>query len=187
MNVYDFDYTVYDGDSTLDFYFFCLRNDLRIIRKLPKQMAGFLLYKAKRIGKTECKESFFSFLECVKNVDDSIKKFWDIKQFGIKAWYLVKQKADDVVVSASPDFLLEEICRRMGIRFLIASVVDKRTGKFKSLNCYGEEKVKRFHKEFSNAAVEEFYSDSYSDVPMAEISDRAYIVKGDIILQWKNI
>lgn len=25
MNVYDFDKTIYDGDSTLDFYFFHLR------------------------------------------------------------------------------------------------------------------------------------------------------------------
>ena len=25
MNVYDFDKTIYNGDSTLDFYFFCLK------------------------------------------------------------------------------------------------------------------------------------------------------------------
>lgn len=31
MNVYDFDGTVYAGDSTVDFYFFCLRKTTRNI------------------------------------------------------------------------------------------------------------------------------------------------------------
>lgn len=26
MNVYDFDKTIYDGDSTIDFYFYCSKN-----------------------------------------------------------------------------------------------------------------------------------------------------------------
>ena len=32
MNVYDFDKTIYKGDSTLDFYFFCLRKKPIIIK-----------------------------------------------------------------------------------------------------------------------------------------------------------
>ena len=45
MNVYDFDGTVYAGDSTVDFYFFCLRKQPGILRVGGKQIKGFFLYK----------------------------------------------------------------------------------------------------------------------------------------------
>ena len=38
MNVYDFDKTIYRGDSTKDFYFFLLRRHPVLIRYLPKQI-----------------------------------------------------------------------------------------------------------------------------------------------------
>ena len=59
MNVYDFDGTVYRGDSTVDFYLFCLRTHPLVIRFLPIQIKGFVLYKTGRITKTAFKEHFF--------------------------------------------------------------------------------------------------------------------------------
>ena len=47
---------------------------------------------------------------------------------------------DDVIISASPEILLTEICRRLGIKYLIASKVEKITGKYYGENCYGKEK-----------------------------------------------
>lgn len=73
---------------------------------------------------------------------------------------------------------------RLNIKNLIASDVDSRTGNFRSKNCYGEEKVERFRKRFPDVVIEEFYSDSYSDLPMAAISQRAFIVKGEEINEW---
>ena len=35
MNVYDFDGTIYDGDSTLDFWYFCLKKHPQILLYLP--------------------------------------------------------------------------------------------------------------------------------------------------------
>ena len=35
VNLYDFDKTIYDGDSTIDFYLFCLKKKLSIIQYLP--------------------------------------------------------------------------------------------------------------------------------------------------------
>ena len=31
VNIYDFDGTIYDGDSTLDFYMFCLSSILNLL------------------------------------------------------------------------------------------------------------------------------------------------------------
>ena len=35
MNVYDFDNTIYDGESAVDFFMFCLGKDIKLIKLLP--------------------------------------------------------------------------------------------------------------------------------------------------------
>ena len=67
---------------------------------------------------------------------------------------------------------------------MIASVVDINTGKYDGLNCYHEEKVKRFRTLYPDGHIDSFYSDSYSDEPLALLAKRAYIVKGDDITDW---
>lgn len=51
MNVYDFDHTIYKGDSTINFYLFCLKNNFIIVRNIPKQLFGMILYMAKKLIK----------------------------------------------------------------------------------------------------------------------------------------
>ena len=63
INAYDFDKTIYDGDSSIDFYFFCLKRNKRILLCLPVQILGFLLYIFKIKNKTYFKEKAFSFLK----------------------------------------------------------------------------------------------------------------------------
>ena len=58
MNVYDFDGTIYSGDSTLDFYIFELRRNKKIIRALPIQVNGFIQYF---LQKQNGKKNFFLF------------------------------------------------------------------------------------------------------------------------------
>ena len=74
MNVYDFDKTIYDGDSTLDFYIFAVKKNLFLLKYLPKQFLGMILYYLKIINKEKYKESFFSFLKGIKNIDVERKK-----------------------------------------------------------------------------------------------------------------
>ena len=185
MNVYDFDKTIYDGDSTLDFYIFSIKRNLLLLRYFPKQFSGIILYHLKIINKERCKEFFFSFLNGIKNIDDEIKKFWERNEKKIKNWYLNQKNEKDVVISASPEWLLKSITNKLEIN-LIATKVDKRTGKFNSLNCYGNEKVKRFKEKFPNGEIENFYSDHHSDTPMFLISENAWIVKGEKIEKWTD-
>ena len=35
MNIYDFDETIYDSDSTKDFYFYCLKKYPKILLSVP--------------------------------------------------------------------------------------------------------------------------------------------------------
>lgn len=184
MNVYDFDGTIYEGDSTLDFYFYCLKKHPDIIMCIPRQCVAAIRYKMKRIEKTEFKEQFYRFFCKLENIEKDVKEFWDSHECRIKNWYKKKQKEDDIVISASPDFLLREICERSQIKFLIASKVDQRNGKYDGANCYGKEKVRRFCEMMPEAKIDEFYSDSYSDEPLARLAEKAYVVKKNEIKEW---
>ena len=63
INVYDFDKTIYDGDSTIDFYLYCLNRNKTLIFMLPTQLYGMLLYILKVKEKEYFKEKFFSFIK----------------------------------------------------------------------------------------------------------------------------
>lgn len=184
MNVYDFDKTIYAGDSTLDFYFFSLKKNPMLIRFLPIQIIGFIKYMFGMYSKLQFKEKFYSFLKGIKDVDSMVELFWNANQDKIKDWYLKSKEESDVIISASPEFLLNNICRRIGIKHLIASEVNKNTGICEGENCYGEEKVLRFKKYFEKGEIKKFYSDSLSDAPISLMASERYIVNGNNILPW---
>lgn len=183
MNVYDFDGTIYDGDSSVDFYWYALKKKPYIICSLPKQLLGFVLYALKRIDKAKLKSYFFSFLSMIDG-QELAASFWSIRHHKIFPWYHQQKSPDDIVISASPEFLLQPICQSLGIRCLIASKVDGNSGAFLSANCYGEEKVRRFYLECGEIPVDHFYSDSPSDEPMASLAHKAYLVKNGKITNW---
>lgn len=184
MNVYDFDKTIFKKDSTAQFYFFCLKKDFTLTRYLFKQGFYAILFALKIIKKTAFKEKFYCFFKGIKNIDSYVTEFWNKNIDGMNEWFYSIHREDDVVVSASPEFLIIPACERLGIRCVIASRVDKRTGKYTGLNCHGKEKVVRFREVFSDAAIEEFFSDSLSDTPLAEISKKAYLVKKGGLTDW---
>lgn len=185
MNVYDFDNTIYKGDSTADFYLFSLRKHPSIIKFLPSLIQAYSrFYLFKKGTKTEMKEVMYRFLTKIEPEKD-IKAFWDSHEKNIKSWYLKQKKADDIIISASPEFLLEPICERLGIKNLTASRVNARTGKYSGINCHGAEKVRLFKKLYEGE-IDEFYSDSLSDSPIAEISKKAFMVKGNKIEDWEK-
>ena len=184
MNVYDFDNTIYSGDSSIDFYFYCLRKYPAVITCLPRQIKAALDYKLGRIEKVIFKEVFFSFLNKLHDPKKDVGEFWDKNQSKMTSWYLRQQEEDDLIVSASPVFLLRDLCTRLNIKYLIASEVNIRTGRFESDNCYGKEKVKRVMESFPDAKINKFYSDSLSDKYLAELSKEAFMVAENTISQW---
>lgn len=185
MNAYDFDETIYRGDSTRDFYFYSLKKDLTLLRFLPYQGFHFLKFALKIISKTKFKENFYIFLTGIKDIDTQINSFWKEHEKNIKSWYIKQKNDDDVIISASPEFLLKPVSEKMNFK-LIASRVDKLNGKTYGENCWGEEKVNRLREIMPEAKIDKFYSDSLSDTPLALISDKAFIVRGDELINWKE-
>ena len=62
--------------------------------------------------------------------------------------------------------------------------MDPFTGHILGLNCHDREKVRRFRAEYPDAVIDNFYSDSFADAPLAEIAQKAFMVKKDQILPW---
>lgn len=185
MNVYDFDKTIYDGDSTADFYFFALKRHKKIILLFPSLACAFIKYYIfKRGTKTQFKETMYRFLKYCDTEND-VDHFWEKNIVKIKSFYIKQQKADDVIISASPRFLLEPACKKANIKNLLCSEVDPHSGKYTGINCHGKEKVRRFYEIFQgNSGIDEFYSDSHSDDPLAKIATKAFMVHGDKIEKW---
>lgn len=140
---------------------------LRIIRK-----EGFL----------RMLEFFVVFVPCRQKF---VSRFWDKNMKHVQQWYLESKRADDIVVSASPDFLINEICSRLGV-----ACITSQTGKHGQVvgkHCYGAKKVTAFRNRYPDAELETFYSDSMSDAPMFQIAKRGYLVKGSkISLVYEN-
>ena len=184
MNVYDFDNTILRGDSSARFFAWCLLRRPKMWTDIPAQIINGLLFILRIKPKQAFKQRMFHYFTLIGDTDAAVDAFWRDNFSRVKAWYPPRHRADDVVISASPEFLIRPACTRLGIQCVIGSPVDKRTGVFLGPNCHGTEKVARFRARFPGGRIEEFYSDSHSDDPLAELADRAYLVKGEKLLPW---
>lgn len=189
MNVFDFDKTIFDGDSTVKFYKYCLFKYPKVLLYVPSMAVGFAKYYIFKKGtKTECKQNFYRFLTEIDNVDKAVEDFWNKNEKGIFEWYKKIHQNSDIVISASPEFLLEPICKRLNVSKMMASRVDKHTGKYIGENCHGEEKVRRFYEYCPDGKIDFFYSDSISDLPLAKIAEKAFVIdKSGNVHEWENV
>ncbi len=185
MNCYDFDKTIFRTDSSVDFFIYCLKKHPKILRRLPRQVGAFWRhYVKKNISKTQMKEIFYEYFQDIPRMESALGDFWNKNLKKVKSFYRGKQREDDVIISASPEFFLKPAMEMLGIRHMLASPVEPKTGKYLGENCHGQEKVRRFYEAFPQGEIQEFYSDSLSDSPLAEIAERAFLVKDDMIIPW---
>ena len=184
MNVYDFDNTIYDGESVIDFFFFCLKKKPALAKLLPAVVSTWVKYKLCVVSLEEltvrAEKYACRFLREAGELRAGVREFWDTHERKIKPFYKNLQREDDLVLSASCDFLLDEICRRIGIKNCIASSIDTETGKINFI-CYHRNKVALFRQSYPDAVVDNFYTDSKNDLPMMRLARNAYLVKGNKI------
>lgn len=184
MNVYDFDQTVFYPDSSYCFLMYCLRHRTgAVLRAAPGMALAGLRCLMKQADTKALKEKVFAFLPGIGDVDRTVADFWRENRNRLEGWYLKQKREDDLIISASPEFLLRPIAQELGVA-LIATEMDKRTGKIRGNNCHDAEKVRRFRERYPEAKVEAFYSDSLSDSPMAALAERAYLVKRGELSPW---
>ena len=185
MNGYDFDETILKGNSVRRFFCYCFLRLPYLFIYLPVLFAAVIFKRC--INSNTYYNMLTYFVKLIPNKQKFVTKYWDKHLNKIKQWYYDQQKEDDIIISASPSYLVEEACRRIGVR-CIATPVDLKTSKVIGGNhCYGAQKPKFFREQFGDAQLETFYSDSMSDEPMFKLARRGYLVKGDkITLIYEN-
>ena len=187
MNVYDFDKTIFYPDSSYCFFLYCLRRYPRaVLHAMPGACVKALQWKLGAAETKGLKEKLFAFLPALDNIERIVLEFWDEYRAHLGAWYLAQKQSDDLIISASPEFLLRPVAESLGVR-LIATRMDPHTGRILGENCHDAEKISRFLKEYPDGKVDAFYSDSLSDSPMAWFAEEAWMVKdGKELLPWPD-
>lgn len=182
MNVYDFDNTLYDGESTFDFFLFCLKRRPRLLRWLASVLVGLVRYKMRLLSreglKTLAERNMFGLLHACPDYAELVEQFWNKNISKIKPFYSFVRRADDVVLTASFDFLIEPCMRRMGIQTYVCSSADLEKGQITRL-CFRENKPACLEEVCPGAALHAFYTDSLNDLPLLRRAEKAYLVRGD--------
>ncbi len=187
MKIFDFDNTVYDGESCFDFFMFCLKRKKSLCVHLPSVVFNLIRYKFGKIGI----EAVYSFCDRMMNVffensayaDELLDEFWEVNRKKLKPQILDMIEHGDAIISAAPRFLLEKIAPQLKAKTLICTETEADKVTFL---CYGKNKVKAFNEHFSEREIDEFYTDSINDAPMMLKAKKAYMVKGTEIVPIKK-
>lgn len=145
MKVFDFDNTLYRGESSLDFSLYMIRTNKKILLYLPVILTNTVKYKL-----------------CL--VD--------------------REEPDDLIITAGPSFLLDGIRDRLGTQNIIASEVDLDKREITHFN-FKDNKVKKFRELYGDAKIDSFYTDSYNDRAVMDISEKVFLVKNGKIRRIK--
>lgn len=180
--IYDFDKTIYSKETSMAFMFFFLKRHRSLIPKFILNLT-IILFNIKDLKKV--KNIFFSIFKGM-DIENDINLFWEKEMKNIYPYFFEEIKGNRkdadllILISASPDFLLEPIYKKLGFDILISTKYSNFTliGK----NCKKDEKLKRLN-ELGNFDVLCFYSDSLSDLPLFNIAKKKISInKGNKVL-----
>ena len=184
MTIYDFDNTIYKGDTNKDILLYSFKkHPFKVIKALKKTKKLERDYKRGLITFERVKEAMLSFLFEIDDLDGYIEKFVSSHMKNIKPWYLSRKNDYDIVISASYELWIIPFCKKLGIRYVLATKTDKE-GHIIGKNCKGEEKVKRLASTIPNAQIVTSYSDSESDLPILNLAKTAYVVEGNKLIPY---
>lgn len=158
IDIYDFDKTIVPFDSGSRFALYCLLHYPWIIIYLPIVAVSAILILLKVINFTSFKKTCFMFVPLIP-LKKAVNGFWNKYEKEVHKWFF-NRKRTCVVISASPDFLLEEIAKRLSFDYLICTRHSKKSGIIIGENCRDGEKVRRLYEKFSDIQVIDVYSDS---------------------------
>ena len=189
IDIYDFDGTIVPFDSGSLFAVYCLIHYPYLLLLLPIAapvlIIALILMLAKVISFTDFKKLCFLFVPLIP-LKKAVSGFWDKHENEVHKWFADRERYS-VVISASPDFLLEEIQKRLGFEKLICTKHSIKTGSIIGENCRDEEKVRRLYKEFDRNEINiiDVYSDSLKhDKPIFSLAKGCcyHIVNSEKIL-----
>ncbi|MBU3190728.1 HAD-IB family hydrolase [Clostridium bowmanii] len=195
LAIFDVDYTLTKRETLVEFYFFMMRKNPKLLKYLPKSIYSSIFYLLKLHDAPTVKKTFIRFIDGLEENDMKkiVKEFYEKRLSKIlykDAIVMIKKmKAEGYkiyLISASAEFYLnelykiQEVDKVIGTRFVLENGLHR--NQIMGENCKGEEKVKRLmevlKKEKIEVDFEESYmfSDSLSDLPLFNLVGHPYLI-----------
>ena len=96
MNVYDWDDTIYRGDSTMGLVFYAYLHRPKTLLSIPRTGICGLLFLLRIMPKRTFKQNLFHMFTLIDDMDDFVEAYTSSHLDHIKDWYLKHQQKDDV-------------------------------------------------------------------------------------------
>jgi hypothetical protein len=153
----------------------------------PKAVKNLILRKKGKMPEYLMQRKFFAYLTLIDDFDEQIERYWDKNEKKIASWYLAQKRPDDLIISASPICIIEPIAKRLGVNY-VATDYDREFGVFLDNMMYAKEKAK-YIIDHGFPMIENFYSDSLADTPLALCAEKAHLVtkKASKVIDWPDL
>ena len=188
MNVYDFDGTIFPSDCSVGFCIWCMNRHPKLwFTFAPKVIKNVILKRKGKMSEATMQRKFFGYLTLIDDFDKQIERYWDKNEKKIAPWYLAQKRSDDLIISASPDCIIGPIAKRLGVNY-IATEYDREFGVYLNNMMYAKEKA-RYIIDHGFPVIDNFYSDSLADTPLALCAEKAHLVtkKASTVVDWPDL
>ena len=188
MNVYDFDGTIFPTDCSIGFFIWCMKRHPKLCFTFaPKVVINLIKRKMGIMPEYLMQRKFFCYLTLIDDFDEQIERYWDKNEKKIAPWYLAQKRPDDLIISASPDCIIGPIAKRLGVNFM-ATEFSRKHGVFLNNLMYAQEKA-QYMIDHGFPVIENFYSDSLADTPLALCAEKAHLVKNKArtVVDWPEL
>ncbi len=180
IKVFDFDNTLYHGESSVDLAFYMIRRNKRILLYVPSILINLAKYKMCLVDKEKAEQSINEFLKiAVKDkyeAADIVKCFWKENSHRLDKNMIKRISKNDVIITAGPDMLIDGIRDKLGTDNILSSVIDPDKREMIYFN-FGENKARRYKEIYGDTPIDSFYTDSFNDKPLMKLADKVYIVE----------
>ncbi|WP_051454266.1 haloacid dehalogenase-like hydrolase [Ruminococcus albus] len=180
IKVFDFDNTLYHGESSIDLAFYLIRRNKRILLYVPSILINLAKYKMCLVDREKAEQEINDFLKvAVKDKYEAaeiVESFWAENSYRLDENMIKRVRKDDVIITAGPDMLIDGIKDKLGTDNIISSIIDPDKREIVYFN-FGENKAKRYKEVYGDTPIESFYTDSFNDKPLMKLANKVYIVE----------
>lgn len=190
--IYDFDGTIFRGDSFIKFSIFSLgwfRALIKSIRAFPYLMGYALGFCSNNKAKESLFSALFSSMDYRKYCQNGARFSAIIEKYSIRQTIesIRSHRSEGyeiIIASASCYEWIKPWATTYGITHVVATQPQVKTGlltgHFETPNCFGQEKILRLKASFpeiSNSYVEVFTDSKKKDAPLISLSCKHHIIK----------
>ena len=187
LAVFDFDGTLYKGDSFVDFCkFYYLKKPWRLWFFFV-QLGGFLFWKLGLLSSTQFKSLFIQYLfwDSEMEIKRMSQLFWkrprNFNEIVIERLVFYQKEGYTILIaSASPKLLIEIACLKLHVKHVVGTeLIPYKKRHVVTKNCRGPEKLIQVKRAFPEHHLAVAYSDNKDDLELLQQAERGFLVLGD--------